>query len=64
MKQLDVDSIVVWGLHVFPFCAGTTTRRHPYLLPNLVGAGLSLLALPLVLLYIKKHGHHKSIFPT
>ena len=38
--------------------------RYPYLLPNIIGAGLALLALPLVLLFLEKNEQDESIFPT
>lgn len=38
---------------MFTFPCVTHNGRFPYLLPNLVGAGMSLLALPLVLVFIK-----------
>lgn len=38
--------------------------RYPYLLPNVVGAGLALLSLPLVLIFLKDTKHTESTLST
>ena len=48
---------------IWIYCTYTLahTYRNPYLLPNLVGAGLSIVALPLALLFLKKDSKSSGI---